>query len=214
MSTELDNGRVTTILERIGRGEREAAAKLFTLVYDELRRKAHSLMGAERADHTLQSTALVNEAFVKMAGGRAGNWESSRHFYNAAADAMRKILVDHARRKSADKRGGERARVSLEAVVERAGTEPGGARAGAVDLQSLDDALVKLQRLDDRRYRVVMYRYFAGLQEREIARLLGVTTKTVQRDWKLARVFLSTEMVGEPESTAGRECGDVNGSGA
>jgi RNA polymerase sigma factor (TIGR02999 family) len=163
-------------------------------VYDELRRRAGYWMSRERAGHTLQATALVNEAFLKIAGGGDVPWQSQRHFYNAAADAMRKILVDHARRKNAEKRGGASpARVPLDAVAVAA---VGGDHD--LDFERLDAALDKLRNMDERRHQVVMYRYFSGLDERRIADLLGVTVKTVQRDWKTARMFLLAEMT-DPE---------------
>jgi RNA polymerase sigma factor (TIGR02999 family) len=144
-------------------------------------------MASERTDHTLQPTALVHEAFVKLISGQSANWEGRRHFYNAVTDAMRKILVDHARQKKALKRGGGLARVDIEAA-DPAKADP------EVDYEMLDAALSRLQKFDERRYRVVMYRYFSALREQEIADLLQLTVKTVQRDWKVAQQFLAAEM--------------------
>ena len=136
MSAEVD---LTTLLQRIDRGDSKAVAELYPVVYDALRRRAKQLMAQERANHTLQPTALVNEAFVKMASGARAQWQSRRHFYNAAAEAMRKILVDHARAKAAQKRGGDRARVDLgEAQLQQ--------RDDSARFVALDAALEKLQK--------------------------------------------------------------------
>ena len=178
---------LTTILQRIDRGDDQAVAELYPVVYEELRRKAKQLMANERANHTLQPTALVNEAFMKMARGARAQWQSRRHFYNAAAEAMRKILVDHARAKAAQKRGGDRARVNLDDVDIKQ-------RDDSARFIALDAALEKLQKIDRRQYWVVMYTYFSGLQDEEIAGMLGVSTKTVQRDWNAAKAFLMTEL--------------------
>jgi len=184
MSAEAE---VTTILQRIDRGDEHAVAELYPIVYEELRRRAKQLMAQERANHTLQPTALVNEAFVKMARGARAQWQSRRHFYNAAAEAMRKILVDHARTKSAQKRGGDRNRVDLDNVEVKENHD-------SVRFVALDAALEKLQKLDQRQYWVVMYTYFSGLADEEIAQMLGVSTKTVQRDWNAAKGFLVAEL--------------------
>jgi RNA polymerase sigma factor (TIGR02999 family) len=189
-----DESQVLLILQRINEGDRRAVADLFPLVYDELRKRARFLMARERDDHTLQPTALVHEAFVKIIAGQSGSWEGRRHFYNAVTDAMRKILVDHARQKKAQKRGGGLARLDLEHV------DPASAELD-VDYEALDSALNRLQKLDERRYRVVMYRYFSGLREQEIADLLQLTVKTVQRDWKVARQFLAAEITGRSEDS-------------
>jgi RNA polymerase sigma-70 factor (ECF subfamily) len=182
-----DESRISLILQRVGSGDRDAVASLFPIVYDELRKRAQVLMARERPDHTLQATALVHEAFVKIVSGLTVNWEGRRHFYNAVTDAMRKILVDHARQKNAEKRGGNRQRIDFDHVdVAQAESE--------VDYEALDVALNRLQKMDERRYRVVMYRYFSGLREQEIADLLQLTVKTVQRDWKVARQFLAAEI--------------------
>ncbi|HSZ58154.1 MAG TPA: ECF-type sigma factor [Tepidisphaeraceae bacterium] len=191
-----DDSQVLRVLERINGGDREAVADLFPLVYDELRQRARFLMAGERTDHTLQPTALVHEAFVKLLAGQGGSWEGRRHFYNAVTDAMRKILVDHARQKKAQKRGGGFARLDLDHV------DPAG-KEQEVDYEALDSALGRLQKLDERRYRVVMYRYFSGLREQEIADLLQLTVKTVQRDWKIARHFLAAEMTDRSEASGG-----------
>ena len=180
---------VTVVLERINRGDASAVNELLPLVYDELRRRAQQYMGGERSDHTLQATALVHEAFVDLAG-REPNWQGSRHFFNAAAEAMRRILVDHARTRRAQKRGGDRRRADL-ADVDVTSPEP--AEEGT-DWEALDHALEALRREDERRYQVVMYRYFTGLREDQVAGVLGVSEKTVQRDWKAAKAYLLAHM--------------------
>ena len=183
---------VTVILERINRGDARAMDELVPLVYDELRRKARLYMARERAGHTLQATALVHEAFARMLGGSPanGSWESSRHFYNAAAEVMRQLLVDHARRRAAEKRGGGLQRVDLADVDVEAPLDN-------VDWEGLDDALSELKKRDERRYQVVMLRYFAGLPEHDVARCLDISEKTVQRDWKVSRMFLLAQLQGE-----------------
>ncbi len=184
MSAEAD---LTSILNRIDAGDSKAVAELYPMVYEELRRKAGQLMSQERANHTLQPTALVNEAFVKLARGARAQWQSRLHFYNAAAEAMRKILVDHARAKAAQKRGGNRARVNLDDLDVKKNDD-------SSRFVELDAALEKLQKIDQRQYWVVMYTYFSGLQDEEIARMLGVSSKTVQRDWNAAKAFLVAQL--------------------
>jgi RNA polymerase sigma factor (TIGR02999 family) len=165
--------------------------ELMPLVYQELRRKAAWHMAKERAGHTLQTTAVVHEAFARMVGNiEAVPWESSRHFYNIAAEVMRQLLVDHARRRGAEKRGGKLQRVDLDKVDVAFSPDD-------TDWLSLDQALDSLKREDDRRYQVVMLRYFAGLPEEQIAKQLGVSEKTVQRDWKVARMFLLAQLEGD-----------------
>jgi len=185
------DNHLTQVLARMNQGQPDAMKDLLPLVYDALRRQAREHMRRERPGHTLQTTALVHEAFIRLTDGRPPAWEDSRHFYAAASAAMRKILVDHARARSAAKRGGDRARGAIEdlevAQIRPPDEEP-------VDLEAMDDALTKLQALDERRYQVVMHRYFAGLSEEQTAAVLGVAVKTVQRDWKTARIFLHAEM--------------------
>ena len=188
---------VTLMLQRINRGEQSAAAELMPLVYQELRQRARLYMAREPAGQTLQATALVHEAFVRLVGGDKAGWENSRHFFNAAAEVMRKLLVDHSRRRSASKRGGGQGRrVPLEDVDVAA---PGAAATlplDGVDWEALDRALAELKGEDPRRYQVVMLRYFAGLPEHEVAKCLDISPRTVIRDWKTARMFLLAAMKG------------------
>ncbi|HET6252006.1 MAG TPA: ECF-type sigma factor [Tepidisphaeraceae bacterium] len=156
-------------------------------------------MANERPGHTLQATALVNEAYVKMMGGAAIGFQNRLHFFQVAAQAMRRILVDHARTRGAQKRGAGGRRTDLEQVTIAArDPDPAAAAAAAesdvADWEGLDRALTRLEETDPRRFQVVMYRYFAGLQVTQIAELLGVDRKTVQRDWDGVRAFLLMEM--------------------
>ena len=188
---------VTVILERINRGDARAMDELVPLVYDELRHKARLYMARERVGHTLQATAVVHEAFARMLGGsgNGASWESSKHFFNAAAEVMRQLLVDHARRRGAEKRGGGSQRVELEGLdVEAPGNR--------VDWEGLDEALAELKKRDERRYQVVMLRYLAGLPEHDVAKCLDISEKTVQRDWKVSRMFLLAHLQGEASAQA------------
>lgn len=178
--------QVTVLLRRLEDGEARAAQDLMPLVYAELRSRAGRLMAGERADHTLQRTALVHEVFLRLVKPGA-TFESRLHFYNAAALAMRRILVDHAAQRRAQKRGGGLRAVSLD-DVDVAGDGP------AVDILALDEALKKLAERSPRQAQVVNLRFFAGLKDAETAELLGVTDKTVRRDWQTARLWLYDEM--------------------
>lgn len=175
---------ITLLLSAIDQGENVPPEQLFSLIYDELRQRAGKLMRAERRDHTLQPTALVNEAFMKVAKPGV-SFESRVHFFNAAALAMRRILVDHAKARKTDKRGGAWEQVSLSDMSEG---------DSVVDILALDDALTKLAALSPRQAQVVQLRFFGGLTEDEAAELLGVATKTIRRDWAAARVWLHDQM--------------------
>lgn len=178
--------QVTVLLKRLERGEQRAAEELLPLVYHELRSRAGRLMAGERSDHTLQRTALVHEAYLRLVKPGA-NFESRLHFFNAAALAMRRILVDHAETRRAQKRGGGVKAVNLD-DVDVAGDTP------SVDILSLDEALTRLAERSPRQAQVVHLRFFAGLKDAEIAELLDVTEKTVRRDWATARLWLYGEM--------------------
>lgn len=170
-------------MTRIDSGDGAAASELLPLLYDELRRKAAYYLAREAPGNTLQATAIVHEAYMKLVAGGPRNFESRKHFFNAAAEAMRQILVDHARARGAVKRGRGGARVDLDAV------DPPAA-SSVTDYVALDDALSELKTEDARRYQVVMYHHFAGLQNARIAELLDVSERTVERDWKLAKLCL------------------------
>jgi len=180
-----DANAITRLLQRLSAGESAAEAELLPLVYAELRALAARHLRGERAGHTLQPTALVNEALLKLLGGVVPDLNSRRHFFGVAARAMRQVLVDHARHRDAAKRGGPaREAITLSALGEEAGQEHG------VDALALDQALSQLQELDPRKAQVVELRYFAGLEMGDIAELLAVSRATVQRDWEVARSFL------------------------
>jgi RNA polymerase sigma factor (TIGR02999 family) len=179
-------GQVTRLLHALSEGDRSAEAKLIPLVYDELRRRAAGYMRDERIDHTLQPTALVHEVYLKLAG-QGANWKNRSHFFSVAAQQMRRILVDHARRRSATKRAGEEQRVYFEDVMVAAARQPG-------QLVAIDEALKKLAGEHPRHARVVELRFFGGYTEDEIARILEISPETVKRDWRFARTWLSREI--------------------
>jgi RNA polymerase sigma factor (TIGR02999 family) len=159
------------------------------LVYDELRRLARSYMARENGQHTLQPTALVHDAYLRLIGPQDVPWNSRGHFFGAAATAMRRILVDRARERASLKRGGERGRVPLS--DDKLGVEP-----AAEDLLALDECLEKLKAYDPRKAEVVMLRYFAGLQVDETACAMGLSSATVRNEWAFARAWLMREMEG------------------
>jgi len=182
---------ITRMLGRIGRGDDQAAEDLLPLLYEELRGLAGGLFGKHHPGQTLQPTALVHEAFLKLTRGENIDWESRAHFFAVAALAMRQILADHADRKRAVKRGGGMPRVTLSGLVTPART------VSEIDLIDLDDALTKLAALSPRQARIVEMRFLAGVEEREIARALGLSERTVRRQWRMARAFLKGELSGE-----------------
>ncbi|HZS09484.1 MAG TPA: sigma-70 family RNA polymerase sigma factor [Blastocatellia bacterium] len=178
---------VTALLLAWNQGDDSALEKLIPLVYDELRRLAHRYMGGERQDHTLQTTALVNEAYLRLIDSSRVRWQNRAHFFAVSAQLMRRILVDFARSRNYRKRGGEAVQVSLDeaAVIS---SEPGA------DLVALDDALKALAAFDARKSRVVELRFFGGLSVAESAEVMGVSEDTVTRDWNLAKVWLLREL--------------------
>jgi RNA polymerase sigma factor (TIGR02999 family) len=182
--------QVTSILSAIEQGEPMAADQLLPLVYDALRKLAAQKLAKERPGQTLQATALVHEAYLRLVGAEAEQqWDGRGHFFAAAAEAMRRILVDNARRKHAQKRGGERDRHDLDAVEIEAPTP-------SEDILALDEALAKLEAEDAVKARLVKLRYFAGLSEDDAARALGVSRTTVQRHWRYAKAWLLDELRG------------------
>jgi RNA polymerase sigma factor (TIGR02999 family) len=179
---------ITRLLNSTAEGDTSAQAELLDVVYEELHRLASAYMRREhRRDHTLQPTALVNEAYLHLIGDQPINWDSRGHFYSAAAKTMRRILVDHARSHRAVKRSGRLERVELDhgliAVDERSN-----------ELLELDAALDRLALLDERQARIVELRFFAGLTVEETANVVGISEKTVKRDWALARAWLENEL--------------------
>ena len=177
---------VTQILAAMNAGDESAMERLVPLVYGELRKMARGLMGSENPNQTLQPTALVHEAYLRLLGGRQQSWQNRAHFYTVAATAMRNILIEEARRKASLKRGGDRLRVSL---AEAEGvTEP-----TSHQLLALDQALTRLEKRDPTMAKVVQLRYFAGLTVEETAKALGVSSRSVNRQWTLARAWLGKE---------------------
>lgn len=183
----MDAANVTVVLQRIADGDHEAAEQLLPFVYDELRRMANAAMSGQSKAHTLQPTALVHEAYVRLLRPAEG-YENRSHFMAVASMAMRQILTDHARRKRAARRGGDKQKLSAENV------QLEGPDVGGVDVVALDDALTKLAELDPRRHRVVELRFFGGLSVEEVAALMNVSRSTVEADWRAARAWLSVEL--------------------
>jgi RNA polymerase sigma factor (TIGR02999 family) len=181
------SNQVTELLVRWRGGDRAALDALIPLVYDELRRVAQAYLQRERPDHTLQSTALVHEAYARLIGQDLPEWQNRAHFFGVAAHVMRQILVDHARGRRAGKRGGSACRVTLDEMA----FQP---KPVDVDVIALDDALKDLAKLDPQQSRVVELRFFAGLSIEDTSEVLGISLSTVNRDWNTARVWLYREL--------------------
>lgn len=180
---------ITRLLADLKGGDKKTLDEVMRLIYDELRSLAARYMREERGDHTLQPTALVHEAYLRMVDQKVAQWESRAHFFRMAAKVMRRILVDHARARRAAKRGG-----GLRKVVFTEKLEPG--HEGDFDLVELDEALNGLAELSPRKSRVVELRYFTGLTAEETARVLDTPLRTVERDWTMARAWLFRELTG------------------
>jgi RNA polymerase sigma-70 factor (ECF subfamily) len=182
-----ERGDVTQLLIALRAGDRSAENQLISIVYRELKHLAAFYLGKERPDHTLQPTALVHEAYIRLTKLQDVDWESRAHFFAMAAKTMRRILVDHARAQSANKREALHNAVSLDEVLI--------ASVGrATEVIALDDALERLAQLDPRQSKVVELRFFGGLSEAEIGRALSVSERTVKRDWRLAKAWLYKEL--------------------
>jgi RNA polymerase sigma-70 factor, ECF subfamily len=193
-----DAGEVTRLLERASAGDVAARATLFDVLYRELRRLAEAAMRAERASHTLQPTALVHEAFLRLAQDQ-GRFESRAHFLGVAARAMRRVLVDHARGRNAQKRGSGTTLVTVNDLDDL--PQPA---SEDVDLVALDDALSRLTLLDARQALIVELRFFGGLSVEETAAVVGVSERTVKREWQVSRAWLRREIarIGGADSSA------------
>jgi RNA polymerase sigma factor (TIGR02999 family) len=183
-------GTVTELLRAWGNGDDGALAQLTPLIEAELRRLARQYMARERREHTLQTTALVNELFLRLTGARRVQWQDRAHFLGISARLMRRVLVDHARARGYRKRGGDAQRVTLN---EHLVSAPGP----ALDVVALDRALEALAAVDDRKSRVIELRFFGGLSVEETAEVLKVSPDTVKRDWRLAKLWLLRELEGD-----------------
>ena len=181
------SNQVTELLVRWRGGDKAALDSLMPLVYSELRRIAQHYLSNERSDHTLQSTALVHEAYVRLTEQNLPQWQNRAHFFAVAAQLMRQILVDHARSHSASKRGGSVFKLALEEATEEA-------QQSDVDIVALDDALKSLAEMDAQQSRVVELKFFGGLSIEDTAEVLGVSPSTVKRDWITARAWLYREL--------------------
>jgi RNA polymerase sigma factor (TIGR02999 family) len=177
---------VTHLLAAWSDGDRSALDNLLPLVADELHRLAHRYMSHERPDHTLQTTALVNEAYLKLIDQRVVHWQNRAHFFGIAAQIMRRILIDHARKHLGAQRGGGKT-ISLDEVAVLSDERP-------AELVTLDEALTSLAKVDERKGRVVELRYFGGLSVEETAEVLAVSPDTITRDWRRAKAFLRREL--------------------
>ena len=182
-----DDDSITGLLAQLRLGNRDAQSRLISHVYDELRRLARAHMRGERPNHSLQATDLVGMAYERLAQESHPNWQNRAHFFAVASTVMRRILVDHARRRRAIKRGGENIRVTLTEAIARSEDH-------TVDVLALNEALERLAELDPRQARVVELHYFSGLNHEEIALVLGVASKTVKRDWDMARSWLRIQL--------------------
>ncbi|HZT35810.1 MAG TPA: ECF-type sigma factor [Nitrososphaera sp.] len=195
MDSNLPSGEVTRLLREVKQGDADATSKLVKMVYSELRKIARRKMRKERKDHTLDATALVHEAYVRLVGAKERNWQSRTHFFGIAANTMRQILVDYARRHNADKRPGKHQKVYLDALAEMPlELMTVFERQDYSAVLMIDNALSKLQKQDPQQGRLVVLRFFVGLTEDEAAEVLGISLQQVKREWRLARTWLRREV--------------------
>ena len=194
-----DSDEVTALLRAWAAGQPGAADRLVPVVYQQLRRRAAAYLRLERHNHTLQPTALVHEAYLRLAEQQKLSWQNRAQFFGVAAQMMRRILVDHARRRNMHKRSGQWFRVSLD------GELPPGA-APDFDVLALDELLVRLTAFDARKARVVELRYFGGLSLDEIAGVLEVAPRTVEREWRAARAWLHSQLTRDPDGGPAGPC--------
>ncbi len=186
---------ITELLVGYGRGDKEALDQLMPTVYDELRRQAARYLRREQAGNTLQTTALIHEAYVRLVDQRNVQWQNRAHFFGIAAQMMRRILVDHARAKKRVKRGGSDVRVSLgDTTVAVTGQD--------LDVVALDEALERLAQIDEQQSRVVELRFFSGLTVEETAEVMHISKATVKRDWSMAKAWLHRELSGDTDQNA------------
>ena len=179
---------ITQLLQEWSNGKSDVLEKLMPLVYDELHRQAARFLRQERGNHTLQATALIHEAYLKLIGQKEVEWQNRTHFFAIAATAMRRILVDYAKERQREKRGGSAENLAIDEALNISAKEK------SVDLIALDEALTRLVKLSARQARVVELRYFSGLNNDETAEVLGVSSATVRNDWNIARAWLKQEV--------------------
>ncbi len=184
----MDVGDATLLLRRAKAGDPEASKELFPLVREELHRLAARYMRAQRADHTLQATALVNEAWIKLVDVDGADVADRAHFFRLAATAMRSVLVDHAKARRREKRGGDRLKVTLDPSLDAAEAD------APPDILDLDEALTRLTEMDEQLGRIVELRFFGGLTSRRIGETLGCSSKTVDRGWRVAQAWLRANL--------------------
>ncbi len=185
---EQSSREITQLLQKWGDGDAEVLDRLLPLVYEELRRLASRYLRKERANHTLQTTALIHEAYLKLIDQREVRWQNRAHFFAIAAQAMRRILVDYARERHREKRGGAAENLPLDEAAFVVSNER------SVDLVALDEALTRLEKFDKRQARIVALRYFSGLTIDETAKILSVSNATVRNDWNVAKAWLKQEI--------------------
>lgn len=190
MSHDAHTAEVTRLLRRLNDGDREAAEPLLAYVYGELRGLARGQLHRGPGRTTLQPTALVHEAYLRLVGSEEADWQSRQHFFAVSARAMRQVLIDHARARAAEKRGGDRQRVPLDAVLVEI-------EERAVDLLALEEALERLTEVDEQLARIVELRFFTGLDHGEAAAALGLSTRTVERGWRTAKAWLHQALIVE-----------------
>jgi RNA polymerase sigma-70 factor, ECF subfamily len=188
--------QTTRLLVEWSNGNREAAAGLMPLVYEELRQIARGYLQRERSDHTLQATGLVHEAYLRMVDQKTTNWKNRAHFFGVAAQIMRRILVDHARHHQAEKRGGEWSKVTFDEAVALSPSR-------SIDLIALDDALRDLANLNPQHSQIVELRFFGGLTVEEVAEVLDTSQRTVEREWRMARAWLRRQIFGNSSNDTG-----------
>jgi len=187
VSEQTSKHEVTQLLSDLQHGRAGAANDLLPLVYNELRRIAGAYMRRERSNHTLQATALVHEAYIQLVDQTRVDWKNRAHFFGVAAQLMRRILVEHARAHHAQKRGGDASKLSLEEAINYFPQKE-------MTLVALDDALKQLEELDPRQSRIVELRFFGGLTTEEVAEVIGISTATVEREWRSARAWLHSQL--------------------
>jgi RNA polymerase sigma-70 factor, ECF subfamily len=195
MRREQTLDEVNRLLEAIREGDEAARPRLAVVLYSELRGIARYYLAEERAGHTLQPTALVHEAFLRLVGQKNASWQDRAHFVASAAQAMRRILTDHARAKRSVKRGGAQFQVTLDEGI-------AGTAGPSVDVLALDEAMDRLGRLDARQNQIVEMHFFGGLSFEEIGGVLNISPRTVKRDWRMARAFLHAELSAGSEASA------------